>query len=401
MKSKLKLSYVDATCAVVRLGPDVKPPDWFWTSKFYSLTKTDEELSIVCEEESVPADLVKDTKCCEMGWGLFKVEGPLDFGLTGILNKLTTPLAKASISIFAVSTFDTDYILVKQNLAFDAGYCWVLSGHIVNGLPVRKPKDSAVTTFEKDPMVQRMIDLTNGLASAEETFGLVLVSGWVPPESVQSAYNQNFLPAVQKCFLESDWTPPSPGKIPNVYLYPSKHLHVTISTLHAFWRPVEDESKQKVLEAEWTDLVKAASKREDWPVRPLQLTLDTAQIGKKAGIMLWKDLSGGVDKMRICVQAEAQERERRLIRAGIDPGTLSIPGIIHSTFLRFHEQPESPGKDIQEQFEKTVKNNISTFFPEPITVSQVKLACERRPYMHIEEDGRHVLASFSLGGETS
>ena len=77
---------------------------------WYSITKTDDELSIVCEEKYVPVDVIKETD-----WKCFKIEGPLDFALIGILSKLSTILADNGISIFAISTYDTDYILVKSD----------------------------------------------------------------------------------------------------------------------------------------------------------------------------------------------------------------------------------------------------------------------------------------------
>ncbi|QJW49234.1 ACT domain-containing protein [bacterium BFN5] len=72
------------------------------------MTKTTEELSIVCSEVNIPKDVL-----CELGWRAFKVQGTLDFGLVGILAKITTALANAGLGIFAISTYNTDYILVK------------------------------------------------------------------------------------------------------------------------------------------------------------------------------------------------------------------------------------------------------------------------------------------------
>lgn len=95
--------------AIVRLDVSCDIPLWATSQNFFSITKTHEELSIVCPENCVPPDVK-----VEKGWGCFKVEGPLDFGLTGILSSLTKPLAQAQISIFALSTFDTDYIMVKK-----------------------------------------------------------------------------------------------------------------------------------------------------------------------------------------------------------------------------------------------------------------------------------------------
>jgi len=76
---------------------------------FFSVTKTAEETSLVCSEELIPADIPS-----EKNFRIFKVEGPLEFGLTGILAMLLEPLAKAGIPVFTLSTYDTDYIMIKE-----------------------------------------------------------------------------------------------------------------------------------------------------------------------------------------------------------------------------------------------------------------------------------------------
>lgn len=75
---------------------------------FFSITKTSEELSLVCKESDIPENCTPDGS-----WSGLKVQGPLDFSLTGILSSLAGPLADAGISIFTISTYDTDYLLVK------------------------------------------------------------------------------------------------------------------------------------------------------------------------------------------------------------------------------------------------------------------------------------------------
>ncbi|MCH7702741.1 MAG: ACT domain-containing protein [Planctomycetes bacterium] len=106
----LTLSVLPEILAVCRLGPGEPIPDWaLIASSFLSLTRTTDELSVVCAESSVPDDIR-----CERDWRAVKVGGPLDFAETGILASLATPLGDAGISVFAVSTFDTDYLLVKQ-----------------------------------------------------------------------------------------------------------------------------------------------------------------------------------------------------------------------------------------------------------------------------------------------
>ena len=77
---------------------------------FYFLARTDEELSLVCRTEDVPAN----TTDRDDGWRAFRIEGVLDFSLIGILSKISAILAENKIGIFAVSTYNTDYILVKE-----------------------------------------------------------------------------------------------------------------------------------------------------------------------------------------------------------------------------------------------------------------------------------------------
>ena len=80
------------------------------TAEFYFIGKTDEELSLVCKTEDTPADTIER----DDGWKGFRIQGVLDFSLIGILSKLSGILAEHKIGIFAVSTFNTDYILVKE-----------------------------------------------------------------------------------------------------------------------------------------------------------------------------------------------------------------------------------------------------------------------------------------------
>lgn len=104
----LRLSVLPLALSICHLQPDEIIPAWAYQSSFFSITKTGEELSIVCDETVVPEGIKRVS-----GWRAFKVEGPLDFSLTGILSSLTAPLAEKGIPVFAVSTFDTDYLLVE------------------------------------------------------------------------------------------------------------------------------------------------------------------------------------------------------------------------------------------------------------------------------------------------
>jgi len=97
--------------AVCRLPPDQPLPPWAKPSKgeFFSATSTPEEVSVIVAESRVPA-----AGKCERGFGLIKVQGRLDFSLVGLIAGLSGTLADAGVSIFAFSTYDTDYVMVKQ-----------------------------------------------------------------------------------------------------------------------------------------------------------------------------------------------------------------------------------------------------------------------------------------------
>ena len=111
---------------VARLAPGAEVPDWAESSSLFSVTATAKETSIVCAGRSVPK------KVPQAGpFTAFAVEGPLDFSLTGILAELLVPLAEAGISVFTISTFDTDWILVPVGDADRAAEEWRRRGHDV------------------------------------------------------------------------------------------------------------------------------------------------------------------------------------------------------------------------------------------------------------------------------
>ena len=110
MNSKnLSLKILPDRMAVCRFEPTTPVPDWIDQSGFYSITRTEEELTIVCAET-----LVARGTTSEIGWRCFKVEGPLGFSEIGIIFSLTQPLARSGVSVFVLSTFDTDYLMVKE-----------------------------------------------------------------------------------------------------------------------------------------------------------------------------------------------------------------------------------------------------------------------------------------------
>ncbi len=122
----LPLTLLPDHLAVCRLTPDAALPAWVAGPGFVSITRTDEELSIVVRQDRVPGDMVAVGP-----WRALKVQGPLDFALTGILAALTAPLADAGISLFAIATYDTDYVLVRAETLEAAINALTAAGHRV------------------------------------------------------------------------------------------------------------------------------------------------------------------------------------------------------------------------------------------------------------------------------
>ena len=124
---RLTLLLLDGRFAVCRLAAADEVPAWAGDGTFTSVTRTRDELSVVCAEAAVPEGIRS-----EGGWRVFRMEGPLDFGMTGILASVAVPLAGAGVSIFAVSTFDTDYVLVKEGEVPRAIAALRVAGHRVS-----------------------------------------------------------------------------------------------------------------------------------------------------------------------------------------------------------------------------------------------------------------------------
>jgi len=120
-----RFSLLPGELAIVRLPPGASVPAWaLEPSAFASITRTGDELSVVCAEARVPPGVT-----AEPGWRAFKLHGPFPFAQVGVLVAFASPLASQGISIFAVSTFDTDYVLVKADRVDRAIDALVAAGH--------------------------------------------------------------------------------------------------------------------------------------------------------------------------------------------------------------------------------------------------------------------------------
>lgn len=123
----LRLRVLGDRLAVARLDPHGSLPAWLPDHGLVSVTRTQNELSIVCDERAVAPEVQ-----VERGFRAFEVAGPLAFALTGVLASLLTPLAQAGIAILAIGTFDTDYVLVRADRLADAIDALEAAGHTVD-----------------------------------------------------------------------------------------------------------------------------------------------------------------------------------------------------------------------------------------------------------------------------
>ncbi len=109
---QLKFRQLPGPYAIVRLAPDAPIPDWATKGDFTSITRTADELSIVCPADKLPRDVDS-----QHHWMCLKLEGPFPFSQTGVLLSFIEPLSKNDIPIFAISTYDTDYVLIPEEHA--------------------------------------------------------------------------------------------------------------------------------------------------------------------------------------------------------------------------------------------------------------------------------------------
>ena len=127
MSPQLTLTVINEEVSICRLSPQAPIPQWAHNAVFSSITRTYEELSIVCFADAVPHGLD-----AERGWRILKMNGPFDLSLIGILSGVANVLKDSAISLFVVSTFDTDYVLVKKEHLADAMTALQRSGYLIN-----------------------------------------------------------------------------------------------------------------------------------------------------------------------------------------------------------------------------------------------------------------------------
>jgi len=128
MKSghQLKFRILLGAYAVVRLNAGAEVPPWAAKGEFTSITHTADELSVVCPTENLPSDVSSPHR-----WAVLKLEGPFAFSLTGVLLSFLEPLSSNKVPIFAISTYDTDYVLVQEEYSAKALAFLQKAGHVL------------------------------------------------------------------------------------------------------------------------------------------------------------------------------------------------------------------------------------------------------------------------------
>jgi hypothetical protein len=156
---------------------------------------------------------------------------------------------------------------------------------------------------------------------------------------------------------------------------------VTIATFLPIQTVQEGGSLSESSRQAWIELVSAASQHPDWPTSPLQLEINAAQIGTKAGILMWKEqvllsfeTTGGLQAMRTCIANEAPERGMKIH---------NIPGIIHSSFLRFSQVPFTDRATVKERFQSNVLPRLKDMFSQPSWHAKGLRLCTFQPTLNM------------------
>jgi uncharacterized protein len=123
---KLTLDLLKSRYALCRLDPFAGVPTWAARGDFWSITRNDQEVTVFCEEEAIPQQVES-----ERGWRTLQLEGPISFTQTGILDSVVEPLSHAHISILVVSAYDTNYVLLKDNVLEQAITVLTECGHTI------------------------------------------------------------------------------------------------------------------------------------------------------------------------------------------------------------------------------------------------------------------------------
>ena len=255
-------------------------------------------------------------------------------------------------------------------------------------------------------------DISDKDEAKEESFGLLLLAGWQSPPNQQLGQPyERVLEIVRKCFDPEDYSV-ADSDLPAAYLYPPTALHITVASFLPFTHPRAQQHQldgtQDDVIAFWkNEILHQALALSSWPLGSnntsgnIELELDKVQIGKSAGILIWKEVNGTIiADIRRCIRQACDAYEKRRVEDKRTSQPLhdfldafAIPNITHSTFLRFPRLPSTPMAVVQERMacHQLVEEKIRILVP-------IRMVRERVPYMHNMncDDEQHVLESLPI-----
>lgn len=220
--------------------------------------------------------------------------------------------------------------------------------------------------FEADPLVGQI-----SRQETDETFGLIICALFHQrkPLPFRDFYHQ---------LIDQLRTNLTEDERQSIYLYPIEYLHITICTLYSFKDP-QPESPDRCLQywKECFNHLKRISTN-----RSIVLTMDSIKLSKAAGYFLFKDEACAFDNLRQSIREICQPQQGQ--------PDLLIPGIVHTTFLRFIKKPDD-GKIFEEKFHRICREVLVKTKEISFEIDEICLALESRAYMHIPCDKDHIL----------
>ena len=243
-----------------------------------------------------------------------------------------------------------------------------IPGIRVDGLATRESSRKSV--FQTDPLVEALL-----AKRQEEFFSMGLVVGWPPHSSLKPSYDRFISIIQQLVFEEHEETDALQQKShPSIFFTPFPTLHITVATLMNTTRIKDMNVSIDRLHKDWKHILLEVSKLPEWPVGPLRLRVQSADISTRAGILLWQEETGRLERIRSCLWSFFAPNNHLPEAYGYLREYLAIPKIIHTTFARYYKSPHSSFEDARSRLKKHVLPQMANLFPEPVVVDVIKMA---------------------------
>jgi hypothetical protein len=268
--------------------------------------------------------------------------------------------------------------------------------------PEREAQFSKTMTeeFQVDPLLPMLF-----ANQQDDIYCLGLVTNWPPPQANMKEPYRRLVKAIQsECFdpqdVRTSFTAQQQQRHPAVTFMPFDSLHITVATLFPATRLDEMTIPIPQLQEDWKQIVLEASKLPEWPQTAFQLHIDSAKIASRAGILLWKETTGGLDLMRKCLQQIVHQHQGEgstSLQYSYLQDFYSTPSIIHTTILRYSSVPQATSHEhAQSQLELKVLPQLQDIFSEPIVANVVKVV-NCKIYLNSPENEHPVVCSLPLG----